>query len=140
MNHATSPKLYRSYYPCRSRDSLSPVCGIFSSAVQLTAHGTLHIAVETVLHCFGLKIATADLNCYVQLCVRHLFWDPKKTPDKRQAPFLGWSCLFFWIDRQFFFLSSGIFFGVIWHLFGIIWHFLLDITLIFGVFKVDITD
>ena len=29
INHATSPKLYRSYYPHRSRDSLSPVCGIF---------------------------------------------------------------------------------------------------------------
>ena len=28
INHATSPKLYRSYYPHRSRDSLSPVCGI----------------------------------------------------------------------------------------------------------------
>ena len=29
INHATSPKLYWSYYPHRSRDSLSPVCGIF---------------------------------------------------------------------------------------------------------------
>ena len=29
INHATSPKCYRSYYPHRSRDSLSPVCGIF---------------------------------------------------------------------------------------------------------------
>ena len=29
INHATSQKLYRSYYPHRSRDSLSPVCGIF---------------------------------------------------------------------------------------------------------------
>ena len=29
INHATSPKLYRSYYLHRSRDSLSPVCGIF---------------------------------------------------------------------------------------------------------------
>ena len=29
INHATSPKLYRSCYPHRSRDSLSPVCGIF---------------------------------------------------------------------------------------------------------------
>ena len=29
MNHETSPKLYWSYYPHRSRDSLSPVCGIF---------------------------------------------------------------------------------------------------------------
>ena len=29
MNHATSPKLYRSYYPHQSRDSLSAVCGIF---------------------------------------------------------------------------------------------------------------
>ena len=28
-NHATSPKLYRSYYPHRLRDSVSPVCGIF---------------------------------------------------------------------------------------------------------------
>ena len=28
---ATSPKLYRSYYPHRSRDSMSPVCGIFHS-------------------------------------------------------------------------------------------------------------
>ena len=28
MNHATSPKLYRSYYPHWLRDSLSPVCGI----------------------------------------------------------------------------------------------------------------
>ena len=31
INHATSPKLYRSYDPHRSRDSLSPVCGIFSN-------------------------------------------------------------------------------------------------------------
>ena len=29
INHATSPKLYRSYYPHQLRDSLSPVCGIF---------------------------------------------------------------------------------------------------------------
>ena len=29
INHATSPKLYRSYYRHRSRDSFSPVCGIF---------------------------------------------------------------------------------------------------------------
>ena len=29
INNATSPKLYWSYYPHRSRDSLSPVCGIF---------------------------------------------------------------------------------------------------------------
>ena len=27
--HATSPKSYGSYYPHRSRDSFSPVCGIF---------------------------------------------------------------------------------------------------------------
>ena len=27
--NATSPKLHRSYYPHRSRDSVSPVCGIF---------------------------------------------------------------------------------------------------------------
>ena len=32
INHATSPKLYRSYYPHRSRDSLSPVCGIFKAS------------------------------------------------------------------------------------------------------------
>ena len=29
INHLTSPKLYRSYDPHRSRDSMSPVCGIF---------------------------------------------------------------------------------------------------------------
>ena len=29
INHATSPKLYRSYDPHRSRDLMSPVCGIF---------------------------------------------------------------------------------------------------------------
>ena len=29
LNHPTSTKLYRSYYLHRSRDSLSPVCGIF---------------------------------------------------------------------------------------------------------------
>ena len=29
INHATSPKFYRSYCPHWSRDSLSPVCGIF---------------------------------------------------------------------------------------------------------------
>ena len=29
VNHATSPKLYRSYYPHRSRELVSPVCGIF---------------------------------------------------------------------------------------------------------------
>ena len=28
LNHATSPKLYRSYCPHRSRDSVSPVCRI----------------------------------------------------------------------------------------------------------------
>ena len=32
INHATSPKLYRSYYLHRSRDSLSPVCGIFCNS------------------------------------------------------------------------------------------------------------
>ena len=36
INHATSPKLYRSYYPHRSRDSLSPVCGIFSSSFDFS--------------------------------------------------------------------------------------------------------
>ena len=29
INHATFPKLYRSYYPHRSRNYLSPVCRIF---------------------------------------------------------------------------------------------------------------
>ena len=29
MNHATSSNLYRSYYPHRLRDSMSPVCGDF---------------------------------------------------------------------------------------------------------------
>ena len=29
INHATSQKLYRSYYPHRSRELVSPVCGIF---------------------------------------------------------------------------------------------------------------
>ena len=29
VNHAASPKLYRSYYPYRSRELVSPVCGIF---------------------------------------------------------------------------------------------------------------
>ena len=33
INHATSPKLYWSYYPHRSRDSLSPVCGIFNQSL-----------------------------------------------------------------------------------------------------------
>ena len=30
INHATSSKLYRSYYPHRTRELVSPVCGIFS--------------------------------------------------------------------------------------------------------------
>ena len=30
INHATSSNLYRSYYPHRSRELVSPVCGIFS--------------------------------------------------------------------------------------------------------------
>ena len=30
INHANSPKLYRFYNPYRSRDLMSPVCGIFS--------------------------------------------------------------------------------------------------------------
>ena len=29
INHATSSNLYRSYYPHRSRELVSPVCGIF---------------------------------------------------------------------------------------------------------------
>ena len=35
-NHATSPKLYRSYYPHRSRELVSPVCGIFQVAINST--------------------------------------------------------------------------------------------------------
>ena len=31
INHATSSNLYRSYYPHRSRELVSPVCGIFTS-------------------------------------------------------------------------------------------------------------
>ena len=34
INQATSPKLYWSYYPHWSRDSLSPVCGTFSDWIQ----------------------------------------------------------------------------------------------------------
>ena len=35
-SHATSPKLYRSYYPHRSRELVSPVCGIFCSTSSTT--------------------------------------------------------------------------------------------------------
>ena len=39
----TSPKLHRSYYPHRSRDSLSPVCGIFVLLfAQLPESGQAH--------------------------------------------------------------------------------------------------
>ena len=65
--------------------STGPIPSSFSlsSAVQLTAHGVLYIVVETVLHCSGLMIATADLYCTVQLSVRHLFfWIQTKMPDK----------------------------------------------------------
>ena len=31
MNHASSSNLYRSYYPHRSRELVSPVCGIFQT-------------------------------------------------------------------------------------------------------------
>ena len=39
LHHATSPKLYWSYYPHRSRDSLSPVCRIFYKKVELFVGG-----------------------------------------------------------------------------------------------------
>ena len=38
INYATSLKLYQSYYPHRSRDSLSPVCRIFFVLVLVYAH------------------------------------------------------------------------------------------------------
>ena len=44
MNHATSPKLYRSYNPHRSRDSVSPVCGIFSLVMASQTLTAVHPA------------------------------------------------------------------------------------------------
>ena len=41
INHATSSNLYRSYYPHRSRDALSPVCGIFLRHVEKSQRGNL---------------------------------------------------------------------------------------------------
>ena len=38
VNHATSPKLYRSHYPHRSRELVSPVCGIFLKVIKLCTH------------------------------------------------------------------------------------------------------
>ena len=32
VNHATSPKLYRSYYPHWLRELVSPICGIFCNS------------------------------------------------------------------------------------------------------------
>ena len=40
-NHATYPKLCWSYYPHRSRDSLSPVCGIFINLMICKPHKNL---------------------------------------------------------------------------------------------------
>ena len=36
INHATSSNLYRSYYPHRSRELVSPVCGIFHKGLGPT--------------------------------------------------------------------------------------------------------
>ena len=35
VNHSTSPKLYWSYYPHRSREFVSPVCGTFMVQLQM---------------------------------------------------------------------------------------------------------
>ena len=40
INHATSRKLDRSYDPHRSRDSMSPVCGIFRLAKEIICSST----------------------------------------------------------------------------------------------------
>ena len=34
INHATSSNLYWSYYPHRSRELVSPVCGIFKKETE----------------------------------------------------------------------------------------------------------
>ena len=45
LNHATSPKLYRSYYPHWSRELLSPVCGIFftNSSISVGVCGCISV-------------------------------------------------------------------------------------------------
>ena len=54
INHATSPKLYRSYYPHRLRDSLSPVCGIFLVVIAEVQIGpTMQIMVLLNCCCLG---------------------------------------------------------------------------------------
>ena len=57
INHLTSPKLYRSYDPHRSRDSLSPVCGIFfiQSGVSQFDEQAGSKKIMILIFCFSLK-------------------------------------------------------------------------------------
>ena len=52
-NHASSQKLYRTYYPHRSRDSVSPVCGIFVSYLKVSVKNIIIIANSCLKFLYG---------------------------------------------------------------------------------------
>ena len=61
INHATSAKLYWSYDPHRSRDSMSPVCGIFL-LLQLNTEDCLSQCSAAVQCCGGLGSVLVSKN------------------------------------------------------------------------------
>ena len=67
-NYATSPKLYRSSYPLRSRELVSPVCGIFHLSVCMSAclFVSLSACPFVVLSQFVLSLR---LCCFALYCL-----------------------------------------------------------------------
>ena len=65
INHATSPKLYWSYDPHRSRDSMSPVWGIFYM---------VYYADNFAAACVGFYFVSYIVKCVFQYVDNIFFW------------------------------------------------------------------
>ena len=62
VNHATFPKLYWSYYPHRSRELVSPVCGIFEHDVRTVTGRNLRNTLLLTDKSSVLKLSISDIN------------------------------------------------------------------------------
>ena len=83
IHRATFPKLYRSYYPHRSRDSVSPICGIFLvsflvSFIEILYRHISKTNILTLLKIWGLRFCRKNVN--------YDNWNGKKTIKYQISP------------------------------------------------------